>query len=166
MRWTPNKVTLLRVVVGFAAVCLFGRGAWANLTAVGLTVATIALDALDGHIARLEGEYQKKETELQALRVVATEYDNVAAGVLGQVAPEEPAQGHDGEEEEGGEGDEELQAFSKQEGELAGQLIGIHTRAFSKIYALLTPEQRTKAEELHQRFMSRLREHFGSGFAR
>jgi phosphatidylglycerophosphate synthase len=52
MKWTPNKVTLLRVVAGFAAVCLFGRGAWANLTAVGLTVATIALDALDGHIAR------------------------------------------------------------------------------------------------------------------
>jgi CDP-diacylglycerol--glycerol-3-phosphate 3-phosphatidyltransferase len=45
-------VTLLRVVVGFAAVCLFGRGAWANLTAVGLTVAAIALDALDGHLAR------------------------------------------------------------------------------------------------------------------
>src|ERR1700681_315149 len=52
MRWTPNKVTLLRVAVGFAAVCLFGRGAWANLTAVGLTVAAIALDALDGHLAR------------------------------------------------------------------------------------------------------------------
>jgi len=52
MRWTPNKVTFLRVVVGFAAVCLFGRGALANLTAVGLTVAAIALDALDGHIAR------------------------------------------------------------------------------------------------------------------
>jgi phosphatidylglycerophosphate synthase len=40
------------VAVGFAAVCLFGRGAWANLTAVGLTVAAIALDALDGHLAR------------------------------------------------------------------------------------------------------------------
>ena len=52
MHWTPNKVTLLRVVVGFAAVSLFGRGAWANLAAVGLTVAAIALDALDGHIAR------------------------------------------------------------------------------------------------------------------
>src|SRR5437762_11792497 len=52
MRWTPNKVTLLRVAVGFGAVCLFGRGAWANLTAVGVTVAAIALDALDGHIAR------------------------------------------------------------------------------------------------------------------
>src|SRR5229473_1809585 len=52
MGWTPNKLTFLRVVVGFAAVCLFGRGAWANLTAVGLTVAAIALDALDGHLAR------------------------------------------------------------------------------------------------------------------
>src|SRR5438132_14212885 len=54
MRWTPNKVTLLRVAVGFGAVCLFGRGAWANLTAVWLTVAAIPLDALDGHIARKE----------------------------------------------------------------------------------------------------------------
>ncbi len=50
--WTPNKVTVLRVVVGFAAVSLFGRGAWANLLAVALTVGAIALDALDGHIAR------------------------------------------------------------------------------------------------------------------
>ncbi|HYL83806.1 MAG TPA: CDP-alcohol phosphatidyltransferase family protein [Candidatus Angelobacter sp.] len=50
--WTPNKVTVLRVAVGFAAVSLFGRGAWANVLAVGLTVASIALDALDGHIAR------------------------------------------------------------------------------------------------------------------
>lgn len=50
--WTPNKVTAVRVGVGFAAVCLFGRGPWANLTAVALTVASIALDALDGHLAR------------------------------------------------------------------------------------------------------------------
>jgi CDP-diacylglycerol---glycerol-3-phosphate 3-phosphatidyltransferase len=52
MRWTPNRVTALRVIVGFAAVSLFGRGAWANLTAVALTVSAIALDALDGHLAR------------------------------------------------------------------------------------------------------------------
>ena len=52
MKWTPNKVTFLRVAVGFAAVSLFGRGAWANFAAVALTVTAIALDALDGHIAR------------------------------------------------------------------------------------------------------------------
>ncbi|HEX4380558.1 MAG TPA: CDP-alcohol phosphatidyltransferase family protein, partial [Candidatus Acidoferrum sp.] len=50
--WTPNRVTCLRVVVGFAAVFLFGRGPWLNLGAVALTVACIGLDALDGHIAR------------------------------------------------------------------------------------------------------------------
>jgi CDP-diacylglycerol--glycerol-3-phosphate 3-phosphatidyltransferase len=52
VQWTPNKVTTLRVALGFAAVSLFGRGAWANLAAVALTATAIALDALDGHIAR------------------------------------------------------------------------------------------------------------------
>ena len=52
MGWTPNKVTVLRVAVGFAAVGLLGHGTWANLAAVVLTVTTIGLDALDGHIAR------------------------------------------------------------------------------------------------------------------
>jgi CDP-diacylglycerol---glycerol-3-phosphate 3-phosphatidyltransferase len=52
MLWTPNKVTCLRVVVGFISVGLFGQNAWLNLLAVALTVTAIALDALDGHIAR------------------------------------------------------------------------------------------------------------------
>jgi CDP-diacylglycerol--glycerol-3-phosphate 3-phosphatidyltransferase len=52
MTWTPNKVTFLRVGVGFLSVGLFGRNAWLNLLAVALTVTAIALDALDGHIAR------------------------------------------------------------------------------------------------------------------
>ena len=52
MIWTANKVTFLRVVVGFAAISLFGHGAWLNLLAVALTVTAIALDALDGHLAR------------------------------------------------------------------------------------------------------------------
>lgn len=52
MHCTPNQVTALRVLVGFLAVALFGRGTSANLAAVVLTVASIALDALDGHLAR------------------------------------------------------------------------------------------------------------------
>jgi len=52
--WTPNKVTLLRVLVGFLAVSAFGHGASMNLMGVALTVAAIALDALDGHLARVK----------------------------------------------------------------------------------------------------------------
>jgi CDP-diacylglycerol--glycerol-3-phosphate 3-phosphatidyltransferase len=49
---TPNQITVLRVLAAFAAVALFGRGAGANLAAVGLTVAAIVLDAVDGWVAR------------------------------------------------------------------------------------------------------------------
>jgi CDP-diacylglycerol--glycerol-3-phosphate 3-phosphatidyltransferase len=52
MFWTPNKVTALRVLVAFLAVGLFGRSSPANLAAVVLTVSAIALDAVDGHLAR------------------------------------------------------------------------------------------------------------------
>ena len=52
MLCTPNKVTMLRVIVGFLAISLFGHNPWLNLLAVALTVASIALDALDGHLAR------------------------------------------------------------------------------------------------------------------
>ena len=52
MLWTPNKITLLRVAVGFLAVSLFGKNPWMNLVGVALTIAAIALDALDGYIAR------------------------------------------------------------------------------------------------------------------
>jgi len=52
MHWTPNLVTMVRVIVGFVAVALFGHGIWANLAAVVLTVTSTVLDALDGHLAR------------------------------------------------------------------------------------------------------------------
>jgi CDP-diacylglycerol---glycerol-3-phosphate 3-phosphatidyltransferase len=52
MIWTPNKVTLLRVAVGFVSLRLFGGNPGLNLLAVALTVATIALDAFDGYLAR------------------------------------------------------------------------------------------------------------------
>jgi CDP-diacylglycerol--glycerol-3-phosphate 3-phosphatidyltransferase len=49
---TPNQISVLRVLAAFAAVALFGRGAGANLAAVGLTVSAIVLDAVDGWVAR------------------------------------------------------------------------------------------------------------------
>ena len=52
---TPNQVTAARVAAAFAAVALFafGRDALlADVTAILLTIAAIALDGLDGYIAR------------------------------------------------------------------------------------------------------------------
>jgi CDP-diacylglycerol--glycerol-3-phosphate 3-phosphatidyltransferase len=52
---TPNQVTAARVAAAFVAVALFtfGRDALlADVTAVVLTIAAIALDGVDGYIAR------------------------------------------------------------------------------------------------------------------
>ncbi|MGA8222033.1 MAG: CDP-alcohol phosphatidyltransferase family protein [Candidatus Acidiferrales bacterium] len=52
---TPNQVTAARVAAAFAAVALFtfaGRALAADLVAVLLTIAAIALDGLDGYLAR------------------------------------------------------------------------------------------------------------------
>ena len=85
--WTPNKVTLLRVAVGLAAVGLFGRGPWANLFAVGLTVLAIALDALDGHLARKKKMATPLGAQLDILgdRVIVNVYFTYYA-VVGMVS--------------------------------------------------------------------------------
>ena len=49
---TPNQITLLRVLMGFAAVALFARNFGCDLAALALTIAAITLDALDGYLAR------------------------------------------------------------------------------------------------------------------
>jgi CDP-diacylglycerol---glycerol-3-phosphate 3-phosphatidyltransferase len=55
---TPNQVTLARVAAAFVAVALFTAGEnvlAADLAAVLLTVAAIALDGVDGYLARTRG---------------------------------------------------------------------------------------------------------------
>src|ERR1700736_2178742 len=87
MNWTPNKVTVLRIAVGFCAVSLFGRGPWANLAAVALTVAAIALDALDGHLARQKNLATPEGAQLDILgdRMIENVYFTYFA-VVGMVS--------------------------------------------------------------------------------
>jgi CDP-diacylglycerol--glycerol-3-phosphate 3-phosphatidyltransferase len=87
MNWTPNKVTVLRIAVGFSAVILFGRGPWANLAAVALTVAAIALDALDGHLARQKNLASPEGAQLDVLgdRMIENVYFTYFA-VVGMVS--------------------------------------------------------------------------------
>src|ERR1700691_6130507 len=55
---TPNQVTATRVVAAFAAVGLFaffGNALAADIAAVALAIAAIALDGVDGYLARRRG---------------------------------------------------------------------------------------------------------------
>lgn len=55
---TPNQVTVARIFTAFLAVGLFSAGAHlfaVDLTAVVLTAAAIALDGVDGYLARTRG---------------------------------------------------------------------------------------------------------------
>lgn len=87
MLWTPNKITLLRVAVGFLAVTLFGKSPWLNLLAVALTVTAIALDALDGHIARIKRMATPEGAQIDILgdRVIENVYFTYFA-VVGMVS--------------------------------------------------------------------------------
>ena len=49
-----------------------------------------------------------------------------------------------------GKTDADIDQLSSQLGNLEGQLTAIRTKAFAKVYALLTPEQRTQADQMHQ----------------
>ena len=55
---TPNQVTALRIASAFAAVALFalyGAACSADFAAIFLTIAAIALDGVDGYVARKRG---------------------------------------------------------------------------------------------------------------
>ena len=56
-----------------------------------------------------------------------------------------------------GKSDAEIDQLSANLGKDTGQMTAIRTKAFAKVYALLTPEQRTKADQLadHPRGMFR-----------
>lgn len=87
MIWTPNRITLLRVGLGFVAVSLFGKSPWLNLVAVALTVTAIALDGLDGHIARKKRMVTAEGAQIDILgdRVIENMYFTYFA-VMGMVS--------------------------------------------------------------------------------
>jgi Spy/CpxP family protein refolding chaperone len=57
--------------------------------------------------------------------------------------------------------EQRIEQIATEHGGLAGQLSLIHAKAFSRFYALLTPEQKAKADQMHQRVRERMTERFG-----
>jgi Spy/CpxP family protein refolding chaperone len=52
----------------------------------------------------------------------------------------------------------QIESLSTQQGNLQGKALAIRSEAMAKFYAILTPEQRTKADQMHQQMMSRMRQ--------
>lgn len=53
---SPNLITLIRVFLAFVSIALFGAGAVGSVIALFLLVVTLALDAVDGYVARRRGQ--------------------------------------------------------------------------------------------------------------
>lgn len=51
----------------------------------------------------------------------------------------------------------DLQKLATEQGRLLGKLIAIHAQASAKFYQMLTPEQRVKADQMHEQFKQRVR---------
>ncbi|MGE0130740.1 MAG: CDP-alcohol phosphatidyltransferase family protein [Blastocatellales bacterium] len=52
---SPNLITLIRVFLAFVSIALFRAGSYASAAALILLVVTLALDAVDGYVARRAG---------------------------------------------------------------------------------------------------------------
>ena len=52
----------------------------------------------------------------------------------------------------------QIEHLSTQQGNLMGKALAIRTEAMAKFYATLTPEQRTKADQMFERMKSRMRQ--------
>jgi Spy/CpxP family protein refolding chaperone len=52
----------------------------------------------------------------------------------------------------------EIERLSAHQGELQGAALTVRSEAMAKFYAILTPEQRTKWDQIHQRMRQRMEE--------
>jgi len=55
----------------------------------------------------------------------------------------------------------QIQQLSAQQGTLHGQVLAIRSEAMAKLYAILTPEQRTKADQIQQNIQQRIKQRQG-----
>ncbi|MBS1811980.1 MAG: Spy/CpxP family protein refolding chaperone [Acidobacteria bacterium] len=58
--------------------------------------------------------------------------------------------------------EQQVQAIASKQGQTLTQLIVEKERVKSQIYAVLTPEQRAKAEKIQAQFMERIHDHFAN----
>jgi Spy/CpxP family protein refolding chaperone len=111
------------------------------------------------HVARELKLTEAQQTEVRA--VFAAERQNVLP-LLQRLR--EAKQQYDSANAPGVFDEAKARAFASRQAETITELLVAKERVKSKVYAVLTPEQREKANTMHQRFAARIHEHFqGAG---
>ncbi|HZB45052.1 MAG TPA: Spy/CpxP family protein refolding chaperone [Pyrinomonadaceae bacterium] len=111
------------------------------------------------HVARELKLTEAQQTEIRA--VFAAERQNVLP-LLQRL--HEARQQYDSVNAPGGFDEAKARAYASRQAETITELLVAKERVKSKVYAVLTPEQREKANTMHERFAARVHEHFhGAG---
>jgi Spy/CpxP family protein refolding chaperone len=111
------------------------------------------------HVARELKLTEAQQTEIRA--VFAAERQNVLP-LLQRL--HEAKQQYDSANAPGSFDEAKARAFASRQAETITELLVAKERVKSKVYAVLTPEQREKANTMHERFAARVHEHFqGAG---
>jgi periplasmic protein CpxP/Spy len=56
----------------------------------------------------------------------------------------------------------QIHSLAAQQGNLRGQMLGIRSEAMAKFYTVLTPEQKAKADQMHQSMKTRMHQRNGN----
>ena len=128
----------------------------AALLTVGVVFAQVEHGA--HHMQFIATYLNLTDTQKQTLEAVMQDAKTQAAPVAAQLKA-----GHENMAAaiKAGKPDSELTQIATAQGALMGQLAAIHAKAFSKIYVQLTPDQKAKADQLHEHMQGAFQQHFG-----
>ncbi len=104
------------------------------------------------HLDRVAQELNLSDTQKQEARAIFQQARQSAQPVRQQLKQNREAVTA---AVKAGSSDAGIQKLATEQGSLLGQLVAIRTEAASRFYQLLTPEQRAKADQMHQQFRER-----------
>lgn len=110
------------------------------------------------HTERMATFLNLTPDQREKTKAIMTESKQSAEPILAQLK-----QGHEAlaAAVKANKGDADIDRLANSQGVLMGQLTAIRTKAFAKVYSLLTPEQRQKADQMHERFQGMFEHRMG-----
>jgi Spy/CpxP family protein refolding chaperone len=138
---------------------------------LGVVIAALAISPL---VAQFRGPFHRDpaamidhfasvldltDAQKQAAKTIFSDAKAQAEPIVGQLK-----QGHEAMSAavKANKSDAEINDLAARQGVLLGQLAAIHAKGMARFYAQLTPEQKTKADAIHDRMKSRFMNRFGS----